>query len=416
MLTAVDQDVVVQPGISWIALREALAPRGLFFPPDPGAAACIGGMCGTNCSGTLAYRYGTMKDNVLSLRVVLADGSVVVTRRRAVKSSAGYDLTRLFIGSEGTLGVVTQATLRLRRIPKHTTVVLAQFETLRAAAAAVHRLVLSGVAYERLEILDGDFLRALAVFERLQQHSPADTANSDNASSTPRPFPFEARPALLVQCAAHLPGALQDQVDALLPALKAARPSLLRVAASDHEAARLFDIRRRAYLAGPLLRADSGLAGAAGIPVVAAEAITRVSTDVAVPVSRLADAMDAARALIAEEGLVGPIVAHAGDGNFHCLLLVRHDNEAEAAAAERVKVRLADVALAMDGTITGEHGVGFTKRALFEKEADPAALALMRLIKKRLDPRAILNPGKVLAPEDASAAVTATAAAAHSRL
>ncbi|KAI9326824.1 hypothetical protein DFJ73DRAFT_632388 [Zopfochytrium polystomum] len=376
-----DMDAVVQPGINWIHLREVLEADGLLFPPDPGAAACIGGMCGTNCSGTLAFRYGTMKDNVLSLRVALADGTVIQTRRRAVKSSAGYDLTRLFIGSEGTLGVITQATLRLRRIPTHRTVALAQFATLRAATTAVHRLVLTGTPFQRVELIDAHFLRALALQE----------------ASSAAGFPFDLSPTLLVECVVVSDSGVAEQVAAFHGVCGGAQK--VRVAESAEEADRLFALRKKVYFAGPLLRAHESVPAAVRVDEAR---LTRLSTDVAVPVSRLGDAMEATERMLQEEGLIGPMVAHAGDGNFHCMLLVKIGDAEEAAASERIKHRLGELALSMDGTVSGEHGIGMSKRALFQKEADPAALVLMKKIKKTLDPNNILNPGKIFVPDDDS--------------
>ncbi|KAI9324814.1 hypothetical protein DFJ73DRAFT_871406 [Zopfochytrium polystomum] len=392
-----DMDAVVEPGVGWTELRDALAPHGLFFPPDPGAAACIGGMCGTNCSGTLAYRYGTMKDNVLSLRVVLADGRVIQTRRRAVKSSAGYDLTRLFVGSEGTLGVVSRATLRLRKLPTHTTVCLASFPSLRAAAAAVHALVLSGTPFQRLEMLDALCVRSV----NLHDLKPGE------------PAPFDEATTLLAECAALSDAGVREQVDAFRrivsggtgtasaasASASAGSVSSMRIATSHDEAERLWDLRKKAYFSAPSLRTHPSVQdGPAAAGTTASVGV--LTTDVAVPISRLGDAMAAAADLLREEGMVGPMVAHAGDGNFHCFLLVKAGDAAEAAAAERVRDRLGALALSMDGTVTGEHGIGLGKRRLLEDEAGPEAMALMRRLKVALDPNNILNPGKVFIPHD----------------
>ncbi|KAJ1534833.1 hypothetical protein HK405_015929, partial [Cladochytrium tenue] len=368
-----DLDAVVEPGVGWVDLREALEPARLFFPPDPGAAACIGGMCGTNCSGTLAFRYGTMKDNVLALRVVLADGSVLRVRRRAVKSSAGYDLVRLFVGSEGTLGVVTQATLRLRRLPSHSTVALATFSTMDAAARAVHALVLSGAPFNRLELLDAPCVRAV----NLHETRPGEVE------------PFHERPTLLAECAALSEDGLRDQlaalrrvfddfverarVEALNPASAAAAsaagadadagPPTLSIATDHRHAERLWDLRKKALFAAPALRTHpSTLAN----PTAAPPAVSTMTTDVAVPVSRLAAALAGATRLLERHRLVAPIVAHAGDGNFHCFVLIRDGDAAELARAHALADDLAALALELDGTVSGEHGVGVGKMHLLE--------------------------------------------------
>ncbi|KAJ3094845.1 hypothetical protein HDU96_001451 [Phlyctochytrium bullatum] len=370
-----DMDVVVEPGVGWMDLRDALEPHGLFFPPDPGAAACVGGMCGTNCSGTLAYRYGTMKDNVLSLRVVMADGTVVTTRRRAVKSSAGYDLTRLFVGSEGTLGVVTQATLRLRVLPTRTTVALAQFSHLASAAEAVQRLVRSGAPFHRLEILDEVCVRAvnLGIGEARKRFPELTTLLAECAGATPR----EVDAQLAV---------FRDVCGALVKA-EGSGAGGVTVATDKAEGERLWDLRKKAFFAAPNLRPT--LDGKCGVMV----------SDVAVPMSRLVGSLGTARKLLDEMGLVGPIVAHAGDGNYHVLLVVRTDDGgAEVEKAERFREEIGRLAIEEGGTCTGEHGIGEGKRELLEMEVGPEAIKLMRTLKDTLDPNHILNPGKVLLP------------------
>ncbi|KAI9324882.1 hypothetical protein DFJ73DRAFT_955046 [Zopfochytrium polystomum] len=374
-----DLDVVVEPGVGWMDLRDILEPQGLFFPPDPGASACIGGMCGTNCSGTLAYRYGTMKDNVLSLRVVLADGTVIKTRRRAVKSSAGYDLTRLFIGSEGTLGIVSQATLRLRRSPSHTTVAIAQFKTLRAAAAAVHKLVLSGTPFQRLELMDAVAVRAV----NLHDLNPGEKS------------PFADQTTLLAECAAFSQRGIDEQVAAFRETVAAHGAAGTSVATSPTEAERLWNLRKKCYFSVPALRTHPSVVVPPGAKP---PKVGVLVTDVAVPISRLGDAMEATEILIREEGLIGPMLVHAGDGNCHCLLVLDEDDPREIEAAERVREKLGVLALSMDGTVTGEHGLGQGKRGLFEKEADGPTLELMKTLKLAIDPNNILNPGKIFVP------------------
>ncbi|KAJ3100185.1 hypothetical protein HDU96_010419 [Phlyctochytrium bullatum] len=378
---AEDLDVVVQPGVGWVDLRDHLEPHQLFFPPDPGAAACVGGMCGTNCSGTLAFRYGTMKDNVLSLRVVLADGSVVKTRNRAVKSSAGYDLTRLFVGSEGTLGVVTEATLRLRVRPKHTTVALAQFAHLATAATAVQLLVRSGSPFHRLELLDDVTVKAVNVGIK----DPAER--------------FRELTTILAECAGATEEAVRAQQDTFFEICgrlvrgeevgSGGVRGMLAAAVTPQEAERLWDLRKKVFFACPNARLGDDNGGRDWEVLV---------TDVAVPLSRLVESLAEARALLGELGLVGPIVAHAGDGNYHVCLILRKGDAGEIERAERFRDVIAKKAIEAGGTCTGEHGVGEGKRHLLEIEAGPTGIALMRKIKDTLDPHHILNPGKVLIP------------------
>ncbi|KAJ1559977.1 hypothetical protein HK405_008685 [Cladochytrium tenue] len=332
-----------------------------------------------------------MKDNVLSLRVVLADGTVIKTRRRAVKSSAGYDLTRLFIGSEGTLGVVTEATLRLRRLPTHTSVVLAQFPTLRAAAAAVHRLVLSGVPFQRLELMDALAVRAV----NLHDLRPGESS------------PFSDRASLLAECAALSPRGLLEQRAVFDAVCKEHGAAALHHSENREEEDRIWNLRKKCYFSVPALRTHPSVLPT---PDAAPPKVGVLVTDVAVPVSRLADAMEATERLLAAEGLIGPMLIHAGDGNIHCLVVLRDGDAAELDAAERLREQLAVLALSMDGTITGEHGVGMGKRLLLEKEADGPTLELMKTLKLSLDPNNILNPGKILVPGAPAPAPTAPAA------
>ncbi|KAI9352144.1 hypothetical protein BDR26DRAFT_971040 [Obelidium mucronatum] len=367
-----DLDCVVEPGVGWGELKEALKPTGLFFPPDPGAAACIGGMCGTNCSGTLAFRYGTMKDNVLSLRVVLADGTIIKTRNRAVKSSAGYDLTRLFIGSEGTLGLVTQATLRLRRIPTHSNVIVAQFPTLASSAATVQHLVQSGAPFLRLEIIDDLCIKAV-----------------NNEIEDPK-LKFAELTTIMAECAGTSADAVTEQINTF----KAACGSIavnVTLATNEKEADRLWNLRKRAFFSAPSLRHHEK-----------GKEWSTIVTDVAVPISRLVDILVATKKLVADAKLVSPIVAHAGDGNFHCLMVVDKNDPDEFKRAKDVRDEMARLALKMQGTCTGEHGIGIGKMHLLEEELGEGALQVMRKVKKALDPKNILNPGKVFLLEKPS--------------
>ncbi|KAJ3017977.1 UNVERIFIED_CONTAM: D-lactate ferricytochrome c oxidoreductase [Siphonaria sp. JEL0065] len=360
-----DLDCVVEPGVGWGELKEALKPTGLFFPPDPGAAACIGGMCGTNCSGTLAFRYGTMKDNVLSLRVVLADGTIVKTRNRAVKSSAGYDLTRLFIGSEGTLGLVTQATLRLRRIPTHSKVIIAQFPTLASSASAVQALVQSGAPFLRLEIIDDVCIKAV-----------------NNEIEDPK-LKFAELTTIMAECAGTSDDAVSEQIQTFKQAGGSVATNVT-LATNEKEAERLWNLRKRAFFSAPSLRHHEKN-----------KEWSTIVTDVAVPISRLVDILVATKKLIADANLVSPIVAHAGDGNFHCLIVVDKNDTAELQRAKTMRDEMARLALEMQGTCTGEHGIGIGKMHLLEEELGEGGIQVMRKVKKALDPKNILNPGKI---------------------
>ncbi|KAJ3290551.1 hypothetical protein HK104_006688 [Borealophlyctis nickersoniae] len=370
-----DLDCVVEPGIGWMELREELEPLGLFFPPDPGASACVGGMCGTNCSGTLAWRYGTMKDNVLSLRVVLPNGDVVMTRRRATKSSAGYDLTRLFIGSEGTLGVISQATLRLRRIPAASSVAMIQFPTLDSAALAVQRIITGGISLHRIELMDDHTIRSV-------NHGRTPSARLKELTT------------LLIEFAAQSPAAVAEQVSGVKTICMTAASEAcgghlqdnfsFRAAADNDEAEKLWVVRKTAFFASKNLRPD--LEGKSRI----------LTTDSAVPISRIRDMFKSAREDLDRFGLTASIVAHVGDGNLHVLIVVDSDNEEEVARAEKFRLRNAQLAVEMDGTCTGEHGVGIGKVGLLEMEVGKEAIDLMRRIKSAVDPKGIMNPGKVL--------------------
>ncbi|KAJ3321303.1 hypothetical protein HDV06_004407 [Boothiomyces sp. JEL0866] len=354
-----DLDCVVQPGVNWMELGEKLDKLGLFFPPDPGASAMIGGMCGTNCSGTHAWRYGTMKDNVVSLRVVLADGTVIKTRRRPNKSSAGYDLTRLFVGSEGTLGIISEATLRLRRVPRCHAVIFTQFKTLQDAANTVAEVVQEGILLNRMELLDDYSMKSINM---------AHKSNYGEYNS------------LLFECAGFSKVQISDQME-VLEKITSKHNCVLFEKETGPQSAKLWNIRKAAYFASKALR-----------PEIDSHILT---TDCAVPISHLCEMLTATRTDIFQSGLVGSIVAHAGDGNFHVFLQIDTKNEKEVKAAEEFRLRNATLALKFDGTCTGEHGIGQGKRELLVQEVGHETVALMRRIKKQLDPNGILNPGKV---------------------
>jgi D-lactate dehydrogenase (cytochrome) len=356
---AEDLDCTVEPGITRTRLNAHLRDRGLFFPIDPGADASLGGMAATRASGTNAVRYGTMRENVLGLEVVLADGRVIRTGGRARKSSAGYDLTRLFVGSEGTLGVITALTLRLAGIPEAVMAATSTFPSLAAACDAVIATIQTGIPVARIELLDPVAIGAVNAHAGL------------GLAVAPTLFlEFHGSPAGVAEQAAAF-----GEIAAGLGGSGFARAS------REEERARLWKARHDFYWAGLALRP-----GARGL-----------STDVCVPISRLADCVTAAAARAAADGFLAPIVGHVGDGNFHVMLLVDPADPGEAARAQAYVDWLADLAIGMDGTCTGEHGIGQGKRGYLAAEAG-AAVPVMAALKAALDPLGILNPGKVLPP------------------
>jgi len=358
-----DLDCRVQAGVTRSALNRVLARDGLFFPIDPGADATLGGMTATRASGTNAVRYGTMKDNVLGVTAVLADGSVVRTGTRARKSSAGYDLTRLLVGSEGTLGVITEVSLRLYGLPEVIAGAVCSFASLGGAVRTVIEAIQMGIGVARLELLDEVQVEACNRFSGVE---------------------LPVAPLLLVEF--HGSAATVDDQAAAFAGLARAHGGAGWQSTTDRaERDRLWTARHQAYYAGKALRP-----GALAIP-----------TDVCVPISRLAECILDTRADIDASGLVAPIVGHVGDGNFHVVVLFDPDVPAELDAARRLNERLVARAQAMGGTCTGEHGIGCGKLEFMAGEHDAATLAMMRAIKSALDPAGILNPGKVLpGPDD----------------
>ena len=353
-----DLDCVVEPGVTRKQLNEHLRDMGLFFPIDPGADASIGGMAATRASGTNAVRYGTMKENVVSLTVVTPNGDVVKTARRAKKSSAGYDLTRLFVGSEGTLGIITEITLKLHGIPEAISGGICPFPSVRAACDAVIVTIQSGIPVARIELLDEVQIRGVNLHSKL------------GLPEVPMLFlEFHGTEASVAE---------QSQRFGEIATEYGGGPFEWATKAEDRT--RLWQARHDVYWASIALRP-----GAKG-----------VATDVCVPISRLADCVEETRKEIDELGLLSPIAGHVGDGNFHCMPLVDMDDPDEIARAELFIERLVERALAMGGTCTGEHGVGQKKMKYLEAEHGPEALALMRALKRTIDPKIIMNPGKVV--------------------
>ncbi|WNJ99425.1 FAD-linked oxidase C-terminal domain-containing protein [Thalassospiraceae bacterium LMO-JJ14] len=354
---AEDLDCRVQPGVTRKQLNEYLRDTGLFFPIDPGADASLGGMTATRASGTNAVRYGTMRENVLSLEVVMADGRVIRTARRSKKTSAGYDLTRLFVGSEGTLGVITEVTLRLYGIPEAMSAAVCSFPDMESAVNTVILTIQSGVPVARIELLDDVQMDACNKYSGLD---------------------YPVRPTLFFEFHGSERGVVEqvEQVQGIAGDFGA---SEFKWAQKPEDRSKLWQARHDAYYAGIALRP-----GAKGI-----------ATDVCVPISKLAECILETQKDIAESGLIAPIVGHVGDGNFHLVMVVDPDDADEMARAEALNERMVMRALAMDGTCTGEHGVGYGKIGFLEAEHGEA-LSVMRDIKRALDPGNIMNPGKII--------------------
>jgi D-lactate dehydrogenase (cytochrome) len=352
-----DLDCTVECGVTRNQLNAHLRDTGLFFPIDPGADASLGGMAATRASGTNAVRYGTMRENVLSLEVVTADGRVVRTARRARKSSAGYDLTRLFVGSEGTLGVITQVTLRLYGIPEAVLAAVCPFPSVAAAVDTVVATIQSGVPIGRVELLDPFGMRAVNAWGKLD---------------------YPVAPTLFFEFHGTK-GGVDEQV-AIVKELAAAQGGTeFRWASSAEERNKLWHARHNAHYALMAMRP-----GCRAWP-----------TDVCVPISRLADCIAETEADLKASPLQSGMVGHVGDGNFHVDFLIDPDKPEEMAEARRLNERMVYRALAMDGTCTGEHGVGYGKMDFLTAEHGEG-VALMRILKKALDPDNILNPGKVV--------------------
>ena len=355
---AEDLDCVIEPGITRKQLNEHLRDQGVFFPIDPGADASLGGMAATRCSGTNAVRYGTMKDNVIALKVVLANGEVMTTATRAKKSSSGYDLTRLIVGSEGTLGIITELTLRLAGIPEAISSGVCPFPSVEAACNATILTIQSGIPVARIELLDALQVKASNAYSKL------------TLPETPTLFlEFHGTEASVAE---------QSQRFGEIARELGGGPFDWATRAEDRT--RLWQARHDGYWAGRGLRPGAHA----------------IATDVCVPISRLAECVVETQRDIAATNLVAPLLGHVGDGNFHLTLMVDMDDHAEVARAKDFLERLVDRALAMDGTCTGEHGVGQGKMKYLLAEHGETALDAMRALKRALDPLDIMNPGKIV--------------------
>lgn len=360
-LNAEDMDCRVEAGLTRVGLSANLKATGLFFPVDPGADATLGGMVSTGASGTTSVRYGTMRENVLGLTVVLADGRVIRTGGRARKSSAGYDLTRLFVGSEGTLGVITEVALRLHGVPEAIAAAVCSFPTLEAAVDTVILVIQSGIPVARVELLDE------VQMDAVNRYSDLD---------------YPAVPALFFEFHGS-PEGVREQSEAAGEISREAGGSGFEWATRAENRDALWRARHEAYYAALALRPGS----------------TGWATDVCVPISALADNLLAARRDIERNGLLAPIVGHVGDGNFHALFILDPDDEEMAARARAVNDRMIRRALETGGTSTGEHGIGYGRIPFLAAEHGEA-VEVMRALKRALDPEGLMNPGKIFPVDD----------------
>ena len=352
-----DLDANVEAGVTRKQLNEHLRDTGLFFPIDPGADASLGGMAATRASGTNAVRYGTMRENVLALTVVLADGRVIRTAQRARKSAAGYDLTRLFIGSEGTLGVITELTVRLYGIPEAVSAAVCAFPSIEGAVDTVILTIQSGVPVARIELLDESQMAAINKYSKLD-HKVAPTLF----------FEFHGTPT-----------SVAEQAEVVKVIAREFGADGFRWATTPEERSKLWQARHDAYYAALALRPGSkGLA-----------------TDVCVPISRLAECIIETKRDLSQSPIPYALVGHVGDGNFHLVFMIDPNRPEEVAEASLLNDRMVTRALAMEGTCTGEHGIGYGKMDFLIAEHGEA-VEVMRTIKKALDPDGILNPGKIV--------------------
>ncbi len=356
-VNAEDQTVTVQAGVTRMQLNREIKDTGLFFPIDPGADATLGGMTATRASGTNAVRYGTMRENVLGLTVITAGGRTVRTGTRARKSSAGYDLTRLFVGSEGTLGVMTEITLRLYPIPESITAAVCSFPSIDAAVQTTIQIIQLGIPIARVELLDAHTVRAVNAHDKLT---------------------LREAPMLLMEFHGS-PSSTAEQAQMVQDIANEFGGQAFEWASTPEERTRLWTARHHAYFAA--LQTKPGCRS--------------VTTDTCVPISRLAECINATVAEADAAGLPYFLVGHVGDGNFHMGYLIDPAKPEERATAERLNAQLVARALALEGTCTGEHGIGLHKQGFLVDEAGEDAIDLMRAIKRALDPQDILNPGKI---------------------
>lgn len=363
-VNAEDLDCRVEAGVTREELNAAVRDSGLFFPIDPGANASLGGMAATRASGTNAVRYGTMRDAVLSLTAVLADGNVAMTGGRARKSSAGYDLTRLLVGSEGTLGLITEVGLRLWGIPEEIGASVVGFETIGQACDAVILTIQTGIPVARIELLDPLQVKACNAYSKLD---------------------LPEIPLLFLEFHGSA-ASVAEQSERFAEIAAEFGGKQVAVATRPEDRSRLWKARHNAYWAARGLRPEA----------------KGISTDVCVPISRLADCVEETRADAATTGLLAPIIGHVGDGNFHVMPLVNFDDSSEVEKGRAFVDRLVRRAIAFGGTTTGEHGIGQSNASYLPLEFNDVTLGMMRAVKAALDPGEILNPGKILLPAEGS--------------
>jgi D-lactate dehydrogenase (cytochrome) len=355
---AADFDCIVEPGVTRKRLNEMLRDQGLFFPVDPGADASIGGMASTRASGTTAVRYGTMKDNVLAMKIVLPNGDLVATSRRARKSSAGYDLTRLFVGAEGTLGIITELTLKLYGIPEAISAGVCPFPSIEACCEAAITAIQSGIPIARVELLDEMQVRVCNAYSKLD---------------------LPEQPHLFLEFHGS-EASVAEQAERFGDIAKECECGSFEWAARAEERTRLWQARHDVFWALRSYRAGAKV----------------VVSDVCVPISRLAECVLETKRDIDRSNLIAPIVGHVGDGNFHASVLVMMNDPDEVTRSKALLERIAERSLAMDGTCTGEHGIGEGKKHFMVAEHGQSTINLMAAIKHAIDPNNIMNPGKII--------------------
>ena len=353
-----DWDAIVEPGVTRKELNQALKGTGLMFTVDPGADATIGGMTATRASGTNTVRYGSMKDNVLALEVVLADGSIINTGTRARKSAAGYDLTHLMIGSEGTLGIITKVTVKLHPVPETISAATCAFESISDAVDTVIMAMQVGIPMARIELLDELQMQGMNLYNPEMK--------------------LPEKPHLFLEFHGTETGVV-EQVALFDEVSQEFNASHFAWASKTEDRNKLWKARHSAYYAGKALRKGS----------------EGIVTDCCVPLSNLAECIERTKVLIEDSGMIAPLVGHVGDGNFHLLILVDPDNQEEIQQAMNLAGKVSHLAIELGGTVTGEHGVG-TGKIKYMREEHGDAYALMGLIKKTLDPNNIMNPGKLV--------------------
>lgn len=358
-INAEDLTVTVQPGVTRKQLNEAVKSTGLFFPIDPGADATLGGMSATRASGTNAVRYGTMRENVLALQVVTAQGDIIRTGTRAKKSSAGYDLTRLMVGSEGTLGVITEVTVKLYPLPEAISAAICSFPSIEAAVRSTIQIIQMGIPIARVELIDANTVRMVNAYAKLG---------------------LREEPLLLMEFHGS-PAGVKEQAELVQEIANEFGGNAFEWATTPEERTRLWTARHNAYFAA--IQSRPGCRA--------------ISTDTCVPISRLADCLLDSVAEADASGIPYFLVGHVGDGNFHFGYLIDPDKPEERDSAEKLNHALVARALRLEGTCTGEHGVGLHKMDFLVTETGEGAVDMMRTIKRALDPKNIMNPGKIFA-------------------